>query len=63
MFFQAFKNEITELPEPLIDSLKFVPKLLTESKSSGTINNYYHGFLRGKSGHKPTVLKKKTFYT
>jgi hypothetical protein len=33
MFFQAFKNEITELPEPLIDSLKFVPKLLTESKS------------------------------
>ena len=35
MFFQVFKNEITALPEPLIDSLKCVPKLLTESKSSG----------------------------
>ena len=63
MFFRAFKNEITELPEPLIDSLKFVPKLLTESKSSGTINNYFiMDFYGGKSGHTPKVLKKTTFY-
>ena len=58
MFFQAFKNEITALPEPLIDSLKFVPKLLTESKSSGTINNYYHGFLRWKKWAQTNGIKK-----
>jgi hypothetical protein len=59
MFFPAFKNEITELPEPLIDSLKFVPKLLTESKSSGTINNYYHGFLRWKKWAQTNGIKKE----
>lgn len=58
MFFQAFKNEITTLPEPLIDSLKFVPELLTESKSSGTVNNYYHGFLRWKKWAQTNGIKE-----
>jgi hypothetical protein len=38
--------------------LKFVPKLLTESKSSGTINNYYHGFLRWKKWAQTNGIKK-----
>jgi hypothetical protein len=38
--------------------LKFVPKLLTESKSSDTINNYYYGFIRWKKWAQTNGIKK-----
>ena len=38
--------------------MKCVPKLLTESKSSGTINNYYHVFLRWKKWAQTNGIKK-----
>ncbi|CAG2197540.1 unnamed protein product [Mytilus edulis] len=44
----AFKNDLLELPASLIEKVSLLPDLLTESKSSNTVQNYYYGFLRWK---------------
>ena len=48
MFFQAFRDDIAELPESLVDTLNLLPDLLTESRCSTTVKNYNNGFMRWK---------------
>ncbi|CAG2188210.1 unnamed protein product [Mytilus edulis] len=48
MFLQAFKNDLLELPASLIEKVSLLPDLLTESKASNTVQNYYYVFLRWK---------------
>lgn len=54
MFFQAFKNELAELPEALAENIQYIPELLQECKSANTVTCYYRGFMRWK---KWAVLK------
>ena len=48
MFFQAFQNDLSELPATLVEKITLLPGLLMESKSANTVQNYYYGFLRWK---------------
>ena len=48
VFFQAFSEDIQNLPDCLIGNLNFLPDLLCESKAESTTKGYFQSFLRWK---------------
>ena len=45
---QAFRHDIVTLPEALAEKVDLLPELLVESRSSGTVKNYFSSFMRWK---------------
>lgn len=68
MFFQTFRNDITELPPTLKSNLHLLPDLFSESKADNTLRKYYYGFMKFKrwatdnSIPEADILPSKPFY-
>ena len=68
MFFQTFRNDITELPPKLMSNLFLLPDLFTESKSENTLRKYFYGFMKFKRWAitneipESDILPSKPFY-